>query len=183
MCVPSLPRRLVALLMTLVVVVALAACAPVPAEEKEADDEGALAEPEVVGAEPPATVLPADFTYLNGVWTISAELTEIDKGTMAAAAERPAQRWECTVTDGTMTLTTDTRTYTGTIARELDDAWVFTATSELTDEDGYTWTSAVEIHGRRTGEGLLAGTMAESLDSAEGSHEYTAEWRVEGRKQ
>lgn len=175
------PLRL--LVIPLVLVIALVGCTPVPTDAESDDADETVVEPDVVGVEPPAAETAADFTYLGGTWTITAELTEIDKGTMRDAAERPTQRWDCTVDGSTMTLVTDTHTYSGTISSELDEAWVFTATAELVDEDGYAWTSAIEIHGRPTGDGLMAGTMEESVDSAERGHEYTAGWRIEGRRQ
>lgn len=169
------------LLVTLALVLICAGCAPVPVEPSEEADE-ALEEP-AVQVEPATPAAEADFGYLSGVWTVSATLTDIDQGAMRELADRPAQRWECVVDDGTLTLITDTHTYMGPLEPELDTGWVFIAVAESQDEDGETWINGLEVHGKRTGEATFAGTMQLTVDSAIQGHQFAAEWDLEARRQ
>jgi len=157
----------------------LLGCAPVPTEPEE---EASSAGSPQVNAEPTRPA-PADFSYLTGVWTVTAILTEIDKGIMREAADQPAQSWECTVEGSTMTLVTGTRTYVGTIMPELDEGWVYTARAHYRDEDGTAWTSAIEVHGKRTGDATFSGEMEGAIDADQGRHLYRARWDIEGRRQ
>lgn len=157
---------------------ALVGCSPVPAEPAE---EESTSEPAPVQVEPSEPV-PADFTYLAGIWAVRSTLTEIDKGTMREAAEQPSQRWECQLDGSTMTLITDTHTYVGTIEPELDTGWVYTAEAAFADEDGAEWISRIEVHSKRTGDSSFAGSMERTIDSPQGEHLYTASWDIEGRR-
>jgi hypothetical protein len=156
----------------------LAGCAPVPEDAAEGEGEEVVA-PIVDPVNPAET---ADFSYLEGTWSVTAALTEIDAGTMREAADQPLQRWEFQIDGSAMTLVTDTRTYVGTIEPELDEGWACYGQATYEDEDGAGWTSAIEIHGKRIAEGTFSGRMQATVDSASGNHQYTASWDVEGHR-
>lgn len=158
----------------------LAGCSPVP-EDAESEEESVASEAAPVVVEPSEPLESTDFSYLPGLWSVTATLVEIDKGAMRGAADRPSQRWEITLDGTAMTLITDTHTYRGTIEPELDAGWVFTAVTTETDEDGETWTSAIEVHGKRAGDSTLAGSMEATVESG-GNHQYEARWDLEGRR-
>jgi len=137
---------------------------------------------------PPSPVAPAeepDFSFLTGTWSMTTELTSIDNPVMAAAAEQPTDTWACVVTGDTMVLVTDRREYSGTLAPEAESGWVYEAKAAFTDEDGYTWTSAIEVHGKPTSLdfGSFAGGMTDSIETADEGHLYTATWDILGTRQ
>lgn len=169
------------LTMALALALVLASCSPVPTDPAEEDGEP-IEEPDVQ-VEPTLPSENADFSYLAGVWTVQATLADIDEGAMSSSADRPNQRWECQVAEGTMTLITDTHTYVGPIEPELDNGWVFIAAADLQDKDGVTWTNLIEIHGKRMGETTFAGGMELTVDSSARGHQYTATYDIEARKQ
>ncbi len=157
----------------------LLGCAPVPTEPEEATSSAGFPQ---IDAEPTRPAL-TDFSYLTGAWTVTATLTEIDKGIMREAADQPAQSWACMVEGSTMTLVTGARTYVGTIMPELDEGWVYTARAHYRDEDGTAWTSAIEVHGKPTGDATFSGEMEGAIDSDLGGRLYRARWDIEGRRQ
>lgn len=169
-----------ALLLALALALLLAGCSVVPDDPAlEEGSEETTGQPSAEPAVPSET----DFSYLNGAWLVTATLTDIDEGAMREAAEMPSQRWECVVDGAEMTLVTDSHTYTGTIAPELDSGWVFVATASFEDEDGESWSNELEVHGKRTGEAIFAGGMELSVDSASSGHQYEASWDIEARRQ
>lgn len=170
----------VTIALVLVLASVLAGCTPVP-EDAETEEATVDSEAAPVVVEPSEPVGSTDFTYLPGTWSVSATLDEIDKGAMREAADQPSQRWEIALDGTVMTLVTDTHTYVGTIEPELDSGWVFTAVTTENDEDGEVWTSAIEVHGKRTGDSTFAGSMEATVVSG-GAHQYKARWTLEGRR-
>jgi hypothetical protein len=174
------PASALIVLLSLTLLLGLSACdaAPGPDQLEETPSPPTPA-PATAPAESP------DFSYLTGTWTVTTTLTDIDNAMMTGAANQPGATWSCEVTGDTMTLLTDRHEYEGTLTPEADNGWVYEASATFTDEDGYTWTSTIEVHGKPTSTGLdsFVGTMTGSIDSDDEGHLYTAEWGIEGVRQ
>lgn len=157
-------RRPSLALLGLVLLVAVAGCAPSGGEPETRVVE-------VVPARP-------NLSYLTGSWAVTTELTSIDNAEMTAAATQPDATWECAVIGDEMTLVTDKREYVGTLTPEPDDEWVYAASTTYADEDGHTWTVTIEVRGMPTDVDLAswAGVMTASIDSDVDGHLYTATW-------
>ncbi len=122
-----------------------------------------------------------EFEWLNGGWTVTTELIDIDNTMMTSAADQPGAEWECIVEGSAMTLLTDRHEYSGELSGSSDGDWAYEGVSTYTDEEGTVWTSDITVTAARDSEDSFSGQMEGTISSDAYGHLYTATWDITGR--
>ncbi|MHB1135718.1 MAG: hypothetical protein ACYCXR_02310 [Coriobacteriia bacterium] len=175
-------RRL-ASIFTAVIALALSlgGCAGSAQPEVTAPSEVPPAE-EITGISPTATpgsgMGAQSFSYLEGLWTVTAAQGESD----SAAPADPSGTWEFSVMGESMTVYIGERRYEGLLS-EAESGWSYYGMVTGANTQGELLGGYVEIDATDLGDGMFTGALVQSVDADDATPAYAARWTIEATRQ
>lgn len=121
----------------------------------------------------------ASFSYLEGVWTVTASLAGVDDPALAATITSPAGDWELTVLGDSMTAHLPALRYEGLLEAE-GEGWSYLGFVTGTGETGEMLMGSLEFRGALTGDDTFSGGAMQSVDATSDRPAYTARWDITG---
>lgn len=146
------------------------ATSPSPAEDPSS-------QPPTMPLAPPAHS--GSLSYLDGVWAVTANLTEVDEPALADAVIPASGEWELVVLGDSMTVHLGDLRYEGLLTPE-GEGWSYFGFVTGSSETGEMLTGTLEFRGTLTGDDAFSGSAIQSVDAAADRPAYTAHWELTG---
>lgn len=147
--------------------------APMPPAEDPASDPATVTAPSAHSA---------SFSYLEGVWSVTASLIQIDDPGLAGTATPPSGRWELVVLGDSMTANLPGLRYEGLIETE-NEGWSYLGFVTGTSETGEMLMGTLEFRGTLTGDDSFSGSAIQSVDASADTPGYSVRWDLTGARQ